>query len=66
VALSTEEEESLDSLKRWWNESGKSILLGIVIFAVGYFGWAQWQSMQVVESSPVSTGLTEMQVACRG
>ncbi len=54
MALSTEEEESLDSLKRWWNESGKSILLGIVIFAVGYFGWAQWQSMQVVESSEAS------------
>jgi predicted negative regulator of RcsB-dependent stress response len=54
VALSTEEEETLDSLKRWWNESGKSILLGIVIFAVGYFGWAQWQSMQAVESSEAS------------
>lgn len=54
MALSTEEEETLDSLKRWWNESGKSILLGIVIFAVGYFGWAQWQSMQAVESSEAS------------
>lgn len=54
MALSTEEEETLDSLKRWWNESGKSILLGIVIFAVGYFGWAQWQSMQAVESSVAS------------
>jgi predicted negative regulator of RcsB-dependent stress response len=60
VAFSTEEEETLDSLKRWWNESGKSILLGIVIFAVGYFGWAQWQNMQLGESSEASDLFEEL------
>ncbi len=35
MAFSTEEEETLETLKRWWNESGKSLALGVVVFAVG-------------------------------
>ncbi|MCB1649720.1 MAG: tetratricopeptide repeat protein [Pseudomonadales bacterium] len=54
MAFSTEEEETLETLKRWWNESGKSLALGVVVFAVGYMGWAQWQSMQTSESAAAS------------
>lgn len=54
MAFSTEEEETLDSLKRWWNESGKSLLVGVVIFAVGYLGWNQWQRMQLNNASAAS------------
>ena len=43
MAFSTEEEETLEALKRWWNESGKSLLIGVIVFAVGYLGWMQWQ-----------------------
>jgi len=54
VAFSTEEEETLESLKRWWNESGKSLLLGVVVFGVGYLGWGQWQNMQQASSAAAS------------
>lgn len=54
MAFSTEEEETLDSLKRWWNESGKSLALGVVVFVVGYFGWTQWQAMQTADSGVAS------------
>jgi len=54
VAFSTEEEESLDSIKRWWNESGKSLLIGVIVFAVGYLGWTQWQRMQAVDLGEAS------------
>jgi predicted negative regulator of RcsB-dependent stress response len=54
VAFSTEEEETLETLKRWWNESGKSLLLGVIVFGVGYLGWIQWQSMQVASSASAS------------
>lgn len=60
MAFSTEEEETLDSLKRWWNESGKSLVLGVVIFAVGYFGWAQWQNMQAAQSAEASDLFEEL------
>ncbi len=54
MAFSTEEEETLETLKRWWNESGKSLLLGVIVFAVGYLGWMQWQSMQMANSAAAS------------
>lgn len=54
MAFSTEEEETLDSIKRWWNESGKSLLIGVIVFAVGYLGWTQWQRMQVAELGAAS------------
>lgn len=54
MAFSTEEEETLETLKRWWDESGKSLLLGVIVFAVGYLGWIQWQSMQVASSASAS------------
>lgn len=46
MAFSTEEEETLDALKRWWKESGRSLLIGVVVFLIGYLGWMQWQRMQ--------------------
>jgi predicted negative regulator of RcsB-dependent stress response len=54
VAFSTEEEETLDTIKRWWNESGKSLALGVLVFAVGYLGWMQWQRMQTSEAAAAS------------
>jgi len=62
VAFSTEEEESLDSIKRWWNESGKSLALGIIVFAVGYMGWMQWQNMQTADSATASDLYEELGV----
>lgn len=54
MAFSTEEEESLDSIKRWWQESGKSLLIGVIVFALGYLGWGQWQRMQANEAAIAS------------
>ncbi len=60
MAFSTEEEETLDSLKRWWNESGRSLALGVVIFAVGYLGWSQWQNMQAANTAEASDLFEEL------
>lgn len=63
MAFSTEEEESLDSIKRWWNESGKSLALGIIVFGVGYLGWMQWQNMQSAQSAAASDIYEEIGVS---
>lgn len=62
MAFSTEEEESLDSIKRWWNESGKSLALGIIVFGVGYLGWMQWQNMRTSASAAASDIYEELGV----
>lgn len=46
MALSASEEETIESLKRWWRESGKALATGIAIIALGWLGWMQWQNMQ--------------------
>jgi predicted negative regulator of RcsB-dependent stress response len=53
VAINAAEEETIEALKRWWNENGKQ-LLGIVIVALsGFTGWLLWQNNQsaAIESS---------------
>lgn len=54
MALSTEEEESLESLKRWWHESGRLLAIGIAAVALVYFGWQAWQGGQVRSSAAAS------------
>ncbi len=54
MAFSTEEEETLESLKRWWKESGNSLLIGVIVFAVGYLGWMQWERMQTSKAAAAS------------
>jgi predicted negative regulator of RcsB-dependent stress response len=69
VALSTEEEESLESLKRWWRESGRSIAMGIGAVAIVYFGWQAWQGSQTrsaAEASAVYDQLSQLMVTQPG
>jgi len=54
VALSTEEEESIDALKKWWNETGKSLAIGLVAAAALYLGWQQWQSAGIRTAAEAS------------
>lgn len=46
MALSASEEETIESLKRWWRESGKALATGIAIIALAWLAWWQWQNMQ--------------------
>jgi predicted negative regulator of RcsB-dependent stress response len=54
VAISAEEEESLEAIKRWWNDSGKQIAMGIAVVAVVYFGWQFWNRTQTNFSADAS------------
>ncbi|GAB1261030.1 YfgM family protein [Aurantivibrio plasticivorans] len=40
------EEEQIEAFKRWWNENGKSLVIGVSVAVIGYFGWQTWQSQQ--------------------
>lgn len=41
------EEQQIETLKRWWSEYGKSIILGAVVGLAGIFGWRYYQEHQV-------------------
>jgi predicted negative regulator of RcsB-dependent stress response len=54
VALHAAEEESIEALKKWWDENGKRLLL-IVITAFGaYGGWLFWQNTQAANAEAAS------------
>lgn len=40
----TTEQEQVEAIKKWWDENGKSALLGIVLGLGAIFGWRGWQS----------------------
>lgn len=48
------EEEQVQALKSWWNENGKSLLLGVAVALAAVFGWKGWQQQQAVESENAS------------
>jgi predicted negative regulator of RcsB-dependent stress response len=37
------DEEQLEALKNWWNENGTSLLMGIALVLVVFFGNRWWQ-----------------------
>ncbi len=54
MAISAEEEETLEALKKWWNETGKSIAIGLVAAGVLFLGWQQWQNAGARASAEAS------------
>jgi predicted negative regulator of RcsB-dependent stress response len=48
------DEEQVEALKKWWNENGSSLLLGVGFVLVVLFGVRQWQSSQSATSGAAS------------
>jgi len=48
------DEEQIESLKKWWEENGTSIVLGIVIGFGAIFGWRWWQQEKLNEAEAAS------------
>lgn len=69
MAISAEEEETLESIKRWWDDSGKFIAMGIAAIAVVYFGWQFWQGSRenvAAEASALYDQLSDIAVVQPG
>ena len=48
------EEEQIETIKKWWAENGKSIILGVILGLVGLFGWRSWQGHVVKQAAAAS------------
>ncbi len=60
------DEEQIDALKSWWQENGKSTVLGILAALALVFGWQGWQKQQankVAEASALYQSLLEADAA---
>ncbi|TNF99145.1 MAG: tetratricopeptide repeat protein [Gammaproteobacteria bacterium] len=53
------EKEQLAKLKKWIQENGMSIVLGVGLGLGGVYGWKAWQKHQVSQSELISVELAE-------
>lgn len=54
MALDSIEEEHLDTLKRWWKESGKSVVAGVVIGLALLFAIWTWRDYSSTQAETAS------------
>ena len=57
------EEEQLEALKRWWQENGRGIVIGVVLALGAGFGWQAWQKSRQQAAEAASTLYQQMLVA---
>ncbi len=60
------EEEQVEAIKRWWQENGKSTVLGVAIAMAAVFGWRGWndyQREQAAEASVIYDNLLQADAA---
>lgn len=48
------EEEQIETLKRWWQDNGKGVVLAVIIGVGGYLGWTQFQAHQERQAAEAS------------
>lgn len=54
MALNAAEEETVEALKKWWDENGKQLALMIVVVLAGYSGWLLWQNSRLASADAAS------------
>jgi len=54
VALNAAEEETIESLKQWWRENGRQLVLLVIVVFAGYTGWLLWQNSTLDQAEAAS------------
>lgn len=54
VTIYESEAEQLEALKKWWQENGRSIVLGVVIGTLMIGGWTMWKNTRKAEAEQAS------------
>lgn len=54
MAINAAEEETIESLKKWWEENGKQLVLIVIAVFAGYTSWLYWQNSQATAAESAS------------
>ena len=54
MTLNAAEEESIEEIKKWWDENGKQLIAAVVIVLGGYGGWSLWENTELAASEMAS------------
>lgn len=56
----TTEEEQVEALRRWWRESGTSIVAGIALAMAAIFGWQAWDKHRLEQKVSASAAFQQL------
>ena len=62
MAYDLEEQEKIDELKAWWQENGRLVILGVVVFLValgGFQGWRYYRDSQALAAGTLYEQLAQ-------
>lgn len=54
MAINVAEEETIESLKKWWEENGKQLMLFVVVGLTAFIAWFLWTNSQNASSDRAS------------
>lgn len=54
MAINAAEEEIIESLKKWWEENGKQLILIVVVGLAAYTAWLLWSNSQTASIDSAS------------
>lgn len=60
MALQSEEEETLEAIKKWWDENGKQLITMALVVSVAFGGWYFWQNSLTTTSAAASDRYEEI------
>jgi predicted negative regulator of RcsB-dependent stress response len=63
VSVYDSDDEQVEALKKWWNENGRSIVVGMVLGLGAVFGWQAWTQHQEQVASQASLRYEKMAIA---
>ena len=58
MTLNAAEEETIEAIKKWWDENGKPLMAALILVVGGYGGWSLWQNSES-EASEIASDLYE-------
>ena len=56
----TTEEQQVEQIKKWWQDNGTSVIVGIVLGLGAIFGWRAWQTHEMEQAEAASGIYQEM------
>lgn len=52
--MNAAEEETLEALKKWWEENGRNLIVAFVVLFAGYTGWLLWANARADAAATAS------------
>lgn len=54
------EEEQVEALKRWWDKNGTTVIIALIVFLAGVFGFRSWQDYKTSQGESASVIFQQM------